>query len=79
MTTAAQMPAAIAALCKPGEAALTLIDADEGLSYCVASSETAHSAARTLAGEPGETLLGVAVIAADGTLAEYPVARNPEG
>ena len=84
MTTAAQMTApdmiaAIAALCKPGEAALTLIDATEGPSWCVASTETAHQTARTLAADPDETLLGVAVIGADGTLTEYPVTRNPEG
>jgi hypothetical protein len=69
--TAQEFTAAVAALCKPGEAALILIDDAEGPSWCVASGETAHQTARTLAAEPDETLLGVAVVSADGALTEY--------
>ena len=65
---------ALAALCKPGEAAFTMITASEGLSWCAASSEGAHETARTVAADRDPDVLGVAVIAADGTLTEYPVA-----
>jgi hypothetical protein len=73
--TVQEAVAALAALCKPGEAAFTMITASEGLSWCVASEETAHSVARTTAGEGDPGVLGVAVITADGTLTEYEVTR----
>lgn len=88
MTATAQMTApefttAVAALCGENEAAVVFVTRDEGLSYCIASDATAHLTAEGSAAEPalddGDVLLGVAVIGADGTLTEYPVARNPEG
>ena len=83
MTATAQMTtqeftAAIAALCGPGEAALLLITAGEGLSYCICSAEGAHETAASYSADPGQVdddvLLGVAVVTADGTLTEYPMA-----
>jgi hypothetical protein len=76
--TAPQFTGAVAALCGPREAALVMIYAAEGLSYCVSSEEGAHETARSAAvGDPAldgdDTLLGVAVISRDGTLTEYPV------
>lgn len=75
MTSQDQMTeavAAIAALCQPGEAAVTMI-AVEGLSWCVASEATAHGTARTIAAEQDPDVLGLAVITAGGTLTEYPL------
>ena len=76
--TVPEFTAAVAALCGPGEAALTLIYATDGLSYCVSSAEGAHETARAVAaGDPepddSDVLLGVAVISRDGTLTEYPI------
>lgn len=82
MTATAQMTApefisAVAALCGPGEAAFTMITASEGLSYCIASEQTAHRTAHftITAAERDPDVLGVAVITAGGTLTEYPVAN----
>jgi hypothetical protein len=66
---------AIAALCKPGEAAVTFITAGEGPSWCVASEETAHDTARNTAGGQDPAILAVAVITADGTVTEYEATR----
>jgi len=76
--TAPEFTAAIAALCGHDEAAVVFITAAEGLSYCVASEATAHETAQDSADggavlDDGDRLLGVAVIAADGVLTEYPV------
>ena len=80
MTTAMTGPgftAAVAGLCGPGEAALVMICAEDGLSYCISSEEGAHESARAAAaGEvpvDEDVLLGVAVISRDGTLTEYPI------
>jgi len=81
MTATAQMTApefiaSVAALCKPDEAALVLVYAKDGLSFCIASEQTSRTIAGNIEadGEVNEdTLLGVAVITADGTLVEYPV------
>ena len=62
---------ALAAMCKRGEAALTMITTDEGLSWCIASETTAHSVARSIAAGPDENLLAVAVIGADSKVTEY--------
>jgi hypothetical protein len=74
-----EFTAAVAALCGPGEAALAMIYAGDGLSYCVSSEDGAHQIARmAAAGDPmlndGDVLLEVAVISRDGTLTGYPVA-----
>jgi hypothetical protein len=79
MTDPREFTAAVAALCGPGEAALVMIYAADGLSYCVCSADGAHETARTAAaGDPdlndGDVLLAVAVIGRDATLTEYPVA-----
>lgn len=73
--TVQEATAALAGLCKPGEAAFTMITASEGLSWCIASEPTAHDVAQTTADEGDPDVLGVAVITADGALTEYEVAR----
>ena len=65
--------ASAAALCKPGEAALVLLYDKDGLSFCIASEQTSRSTAGHIEADDEDTLLGVAVITADGTLVEYPV------
>lgn len=74
--TVQEAVSALAALCKPGEAAFTMITASEGLSWCIASEETARSIAQATASDGDPDVLAVAVITADGTVTEYPV---PEG
>jgi hypothetical protein len=71
--TAPEFVASIAALCKPDEAALVLVYARDGLSFCIASEQTSRRTAGHLEADDEDTLLGVAVITADGTLVEYPV------
>lgn len=71
--TAPEFVASVAALCKPGEAALVLVCAKDGLSFCIASEDTSRSTAGHIEGDDDDTLLGVAVITSDGTLVEYPV------
>ena len=62
---------ALAAMCKPGEAALTRITSDEGLSWCIASEQTSHSVARSSRRRTDENLIGVAVIKRpDGTITD---------
>jgi hypothetical protein len=78
---APEFTSAVAALCGPGEAALVMIYAADGLSYCVSGEEGAHDTARSAAaGDPAldgdDTLLGVAVISRDETLTEYPVSTG---
>ena len=67
--------AAIAGLCKPGEAALVMITVSEGLSYCVGSEEGSHETARNVAADSDPDVLVVAVITADSTVTEYEVPR----
>ena len=74
--TAPEFIASVAALCKPGEAALVLVYAKDGISYCIASEQTSRSTAGHVEADD-DTLLGVAVITADGTLVEYPVEGIP--
>lgn len=78
--TAPEFTAAVAGLCGPGEAALIMICAEDGLSYCISSEEGAHESARDVAaGEmpvAEDVLLGVAVISGDGTLTEYEVRQG---
>ena len=69
--TVTEAVSALAAMCKRGEAALTMITTDEGLSWCITSETTAHSVARSIAAEPDQNLLAVAVISADGKVTEY--------
>lgn len=80
--TAPEFTAAVAALCGPGEAALIMIYATDGLSYCVSSEEGAHDTARAVTAgdwadaDDSDVLLGVAVISQDGTLTEYEVRQG---
>ena len=78
MTATAQMTApdfiaSVAALCGEDEAALILVYEKDGLSYCIASERTSRAIAGHIEADDEDTLLGVAVITADGTLVEYPV------
>ena len=78
MTTTAQMTApefvtSVAALCGKDEAALVLVYEKDGLSYCIAAERTSRAIAGHIEPDGEDTLLGVAVITADGTLVEYPV------
>lgn len=71
--TAPEFIASVAALCKPGEAALVLLYQNDGLSFCIASERTSREIAGHVEADDEDTLLGVAVITSDGTLVEYPV------
>ena len=71
--TSPEFVASVAALCKPGEAALVLVYAKDGLSFCISSADTSRSTAGHIEADDEDTLLGVAVITADGMLVEYPV------
>lgn len=75
--TSPEFAASVAALCKPGEAALVLVYASDGVSFCIASEHTSRSTARHIEPDGEDTLLGVAVITSDGTLVEYPVEGIP--
>lgn len=77
--TAPDFIASVAALCGEDEAALVLVYAKDGISYCVSSDQGAHRTAIFVADagqdDEADTLLGVAVISRNGTLTEYSV-RN---
>jgi hypothetical protein len=66
---------AIAALCKPDEAALVMITAIDGLSWCVTTAQNARDVAMNVAGggvdfDPDD-VLAVAVVGPDETVTEY--------
>ena len=71
--TSPEFIAPVAALCQPGEAALVMVYASDGLSFCIASEQTSRSTAGHVEADDEDTLLGVAVITSDGMLVEYPV------
>lgn len=71
--TAPEFIASVAALCGKDEAALVLVYAKDGLSFCIASEQTSRDIAGNVEADDEDTLLGVAVITSDGTLVEYPV------
>jgi hypothetical protein len=77
LARAAELTAAIAGQCKPGEAAVVFIAEAGGLSCCVASEATARETAQNIAASPvlddGDVLLAVAVITPDQTLTSYPI------
>jgi|HubBroStandDraft_6_1064221.scaffolds.fasta_scaffold902377_2 hypothetical protein len=80
--TAPDFIASVAALCGKDEAALVLVYAQDGLSFCISSEQTSRGlagdgSALSDANDGGDTLLGVAVITADGMLVEYPVEAGP--
>ena len=79
----AEFLASVAVQCRGNEAALVLLDTEDGASFCVASERTIYETAANVASEGeasavhGGTLLAVMVIRRDGVVTNFPLEGQP--
>jgi hypothetical protein len=73
----AEFLASVAVQCRGNEAALALLDTEDGASFCVASERTIYETASNVASEHSDTLLAVMVIRRDGVMTNFPLEGQP--